>query len=87
VSATAKALAAASGHARHSWHHPKEHVYVCRRCGMGKKNVQRGPQDWYAVWLLPDGTTREGGLTPPCVPGPRTAERLKFYGLNEPSLL
>lgn len=61
---------------RHRWVKLKLHHYVCRQCGMGKVNNEQSPGHWVAKWHTPDGDVIEMRLTPPCAPGPKTAERL-----------
>jgi hypothetical protein len=63
---------------RHSWLKLKPHTYICRKCGMGKVNVEQSPGQWVARWSTPDGDEIRMALTPTCAPGPKTAERLEW---------
>lgn len=66
---------------RHRWAHPREHLYLCRRCGTAKVNaLERG--EWIATWHQPDGSTQRGGTTPPCEPGAKTDAYLAKYGVQ-----
>lgn len=72
---------------RHKWVHLREHVYICRKCGTGRVNVELGENTWAAHWFRPDGSETVG-LTPPCEIGPRTAAYLEKYAdrLGDPPL-
>jgi hypothetical protein len=65
---------------RHSWLKLRAHTYICRKCGMGKVNQERGPNDWVQLWsfpTVPKPEQQQLEKTPPCEPGPDTARRLQ----------
>jgi hypothetical protein len=56
---------------RHAWTKLRIHVYVCRRCGTGKENEQRGVE-WVTTYHRSDGSSVESARVPPCDVGPNT---------------
>ena len=60
---------------RHSWVRIREHNYMCKRCGMGKINIQTGEKSWEQNYLFPDGTEGRRERVPPCEDGEFTASR------------
>lgn len=68
---------------RHSWLKVKLHIYICRKCGSKKVNVEKSPNNWVAEWHTPDGDVIELRHAPPCAAGPLTAERLQLLAAWE----
>jgi hypothetical protein len=66
---------------RHRWVHPRDHLYLCLRCGTGKVNAQDAEGRWGVTWHRPDGTPQHGGPTPECAVGANTKRYLAKYGL------
>ena len=64
------------GSARHSWVKLRLHVYICRRCGMGKVN---DPDAFRTTFHCPDGAEVRGTKTPACEIGPRSLAALHKY--------
>lgn len=62
---------------RHRWVKLKTHVYVCAKCGTGKRNVLGRGVAWFQKWYLPNGTAIVDSHTPPCAVGVYTDERLR----------
>jgi Zn finger protein HypA/HybF involved in hydrogenase expression len=62
--------------ARHSWVRIREHNYMCKKCGMGKINIQVGDKEWEQNYLFPDGTEGRRSRVPPCAPGVFTESRV-----------
>jgi hypothetical protein len=63
---------------RHSWVKIRIHVYVCKRCGMGKVNSD-GADGWQTTYHFPTGVSRIEHYTPPCEAGPLTPKYLAKY--------
>lgn len=63
---------------RHRWYHPREHVYICVKCGTGKVNRLEGGR-WLTTFHLPNGKSIETPVTPPCEEGPLTAQYIGKY--------
>jgi rubredoxin len=61
---------------RHSWVRIREHNYMCKKCGMGKINIQVGDKEWEQNYLFPDGTEGRRSRVPPCAPGVFTESRV-----------
>lgn len=64
---------------RHSWVKLREHVYLCRTCGMGRVNAQRRSGEWFTTFHKPDGRSVVAIHVPPCAPGRTTTKRLEHY--------
>lgn len=64
---------------RHRWVKLRIHVYICRKCGLGKVNAQRTNGQWFVTWHQPTGVSHDVPATPPCQVGPLTATFLKKY--------
>lgn len=64
---------------RHSWVKLRLHVYICRKCGLGKVNGQRANGDWFVTWHEPSGWSHTVKATPACAVGPLTPAYLKKY--------
>lgn len=65
--------------ARHSWVKLRIHVYICRKCGLGKVNAQRTSGEWFVTWHEPSGMSHTVKATPPCQRGSLTSQYLKKY--------
>lgn len=63
---------------RHRWVKLRIHVYICRKCGCGKVNAQRGGR-WVQTYHLPTGESRQLAKAPPCEVGPQTSRYLAHY--------
>lgn len=63
---------------RHRWTKLREHVYICRTCGMGRVNAEAHGW-WKTTWHKPDGTHIVDTHTPPCAVGPFTEKYLAKY--------
>lgn len=63
---------------RHRWVKLRIHVYICRKCGTGKVNAQRGGE-WQTTYHCPEGTTITSAKVPPCEVGPLTKKYLATY--------
>lgn len=64
---------------RHKWVKVKVHVYICRQCGSGRVNAQRGNGDWFTTFHLPDGSSIVALHVPACQPGRWTAAYLRKH--------
>ena len=64
--------------ARHSWAKLRIHVYICRKCGMGKVNSM-GDGGWVATYHGPDGKSEPAQYVPSCERGPLTEKYLAKY--------
>lgn len=62
----------------HRWVKLRIHVYICRCCGAGKVNSQRGGE-WITTYHLPSGKSIVSRHTPACEIGPKTAGALAKY--------
>lgn len=63
---------------KHRWFRLREHVYICRKCGMGKVNaIERGA--WTVTFHKPDGSSSRSARTPSCEAGPMTDRYLGKY--------
>jgi hypothetical protein len=62
---------------RHRWVRLWEHTYICRQCGCGKLNKEKGPNRWETEYSMADGTVAVRSLTPPCEVGELTPLRLR----------
>lgn len=70
---------------RHSWAHPKRHVYVCAKCGTAKVNRYDADAGVWESWFYrPDAaqTAVRDTRVPPCEPGPWTERYLAKYGVE-----
>jgi hypothetical protein len=64
---------------RHKWVYPEVHVYVCKVCGMRKRNVMQDGW-WKVVYRSPvDGKEFDSRSVPACVDGPFTPQFLAEY--------
>ena len=63
---------------RHSWTKLKIHNYLCRKCGMGKRNAQDPNGGWFTTWHKSDGEAVVSAHVPPCETGALTAELLDW---------
>lgn len=64
---------------RHRWLKLRLHVYLCKKCGCGKENVQKGDNYYETMYHLPTGESKFMKSTPACEVGPRTALYLAKY--------
>jgi len=72
-------LAPASKPRRHKWVYPEIHVYVCKVCGMRKRNEMQDGW-WKVIYRSPvTGAESDSRFVPPCVDGPFTPQFLSEY--------
>lgn len=64
---------------RHGWVKLRLHFYICRKCGTGKENVQKGDNYYETMYHLPTGESKFMKNTPACEVGPRTVKYLAKY--------
>lgn len=65
---------------RHRWCKLRLHVYICRKCGAGKRNETDNHGEWFTTYFLPNGETVRGPrAVPACERGPKSETYLAKY--------